>query len=169
MTDNVDWMDATERSLIIKFFGIDPVEVISPNSQSLELGESDFSTIVDFYRFEYKKHEKPFWDIMSPALAVLPNKRMKLEMSRVNVGYEWLDFVTPVDIQYRVVYNTVFVTIPQISDPHMHALTLICNMMFVSDFCEIKPEYSNIDNHKAWSTIIKNAFEFQQSLLHRSV
>lgn len=165
MNNVVDWMDATERSLIVNFFGIDPVDIISPNSPSLELGQSDFFTIIEFYRFEYKAHEKPFWDIMSPVLESLPNKQMKLEMSRVDVGYDWLDFVTSVDIQYRVVYNTVFITIPQISDPYIYALTLICNMMFVSDFCEIKPEYANIDNHKAWLTIMNNASNFQQSLL----
>lgn len=163
--DNVDWMDATERSLIIRFFGVDPVQLVTPASESLVIGESDFNTIVDFYRFEYKTHEKPFWDLMDPALELLPNKRMPLEMARVRVGYDWLDFVTPVDIQYKVVYNTLFVDIPRSHDKHIDALTLMCNMMFISDFREIRSEYAHTDTTRSWAAILNHAYSFKQSLL----
>jgi hypothetical protein len=165
----MDWIDDTERELIIKFFSVDPIDVITPDSNSYVLGISTFRNVIDFYKFEYKVHERVFWDMLLPAVNMLPDKEVPLAMSKVDVGYPWLDYVTSVDIQYTVQYNKLHITIQPEADPYQQALILICNMMFVSDFHEVKGEYSTVHTHGAWLDIIKRTHDYQQSLLHRPV
>jgi hypothetical protein len=164
-----DYIDETERNLIIKFFGIDPLKVVDIETNNYFLGYSDFYNIIQFYKFEYKEHEGDFWQIMYPASKKLPNKSLKLEMSKVNVGYFWLDYVTPVDINYDIVYNDLVINIQKENDPYHQSLVLICNMMFVSDFKEIKEEYRNVNIEKAWLKVLKETREYEQSLFHRFV
>ena len=165
----MDWMDTTERDLIIKFFGVDPVQEIDITSTDYRLGESDFSTIIAFYNFEYKPHEKEFWDILLPAVQTLPNKILPLEMSKVDVGYFWLDYVTKVDIRYRVVYDTLVLNVQHVDDPYHQALILICNMMFISDFREVRDQYKKTKTDKAWQELLRRAHDYQQSLLSQPV
>ena len=159
-------MDAVERDLIIKFFGVDPVNCVHPSNATYPLGVSTFSNILEFYKFEPQRHELQFWDILLPAVTKLPDKQLAIEMSRVNVGYDWLDYVTLVDIKYRIVYNTLVVHIQNDPDPYIQALVLICNMMFISDFCEVKHSYKHINTDKAWAELLQRTREYEQSLLH---
>ena len=163
------WIDKTERDLIIKYFDIDPIEVIDIETNNYFLGHSDFYNIIEFYKFEYKDHEEEFWQILYPAIKKLPNKQLKLEMSKVNVGYFWLDYVTPVDINYEIIYNELIITIEEQKDLYHQALVLICNMMFVSDFNEIREEYHNVNTKKAWSQVLKRTREYEQSFFHRTI
>jgi hypothetical protein len=145
---------------------VDPVLLTAPEADTHMLGHSTFRNIIDFYRFEYKPHEKAFWDILDPAVDGLPDKVLPLVMSKVAVGYPWLDYVTDVDIKYHVVYNKLIIHVPTIDDPHEQALALICNMMFVSDFQSVKDAYARVDISGAWQEILDRATHYQQSLLH---
>lgn len=162
----VDWIDETERSLIIKYFGIDPVKIIDINSKNYFLGYSNFYNIIEFYKFEFKDHEGEFWQILYPVIKKLPDKLIKLEMSKVNVGYFWLDYVTPVDIKYDIVYNELLIDIQKEKDLYYQSLILICNMMFVSDFKEVKDEYKNVSTEKAWLEILKQTHNYEQSFFY---
>lgn len=163
--DPVEWMDSTERSLIIKFFGVDPVQVVDPTVSPYVLGESMFHRIVEFYHYEYKVHEQQFWDVLLPAIEPLPDIPMVLEMSKVDVGYVWLDYVTDVDIKYRVVYNELLIDIQQTTDVYLQPLILICNMMFVSDFNDVASHYADVDTDKAWKRVIQYAEQYRQQPL----
>jgi hypothetical protein len=160
----VDWIDDTERKLIVKFFGVDPVQVIDSETTCYHLGQSTFRNIIEFYKFEYKPHEKEFWDMMYPTTLKLPDKTMSLEMAQVDVGYFWLDYVTPVNIKYDILSNHLIIDIERKSDPYDRALVLICNMMFVSDFNEVKPQYRDIDTRSAWSEVLKQTKEFSETV-----
>jgi len=164
-----DFIDETERNLIIKYFQIDPLKVIDINSNNYFLGYSDFYNVIEFYKFEYKKHEGNFWQILYPLVKKLPNKQIKLEMSKVDVGYFWLDYVTPVDIKYDIVYNDLVINVQDESDAYHQSLILICNMMFVSDFKEIKEKYKNVSTEKAWLKILEKTQDYEQSFFHRSI
>lgn len=159
-------MDGVERDLIIKFFGVDPIDKVHPANNTYPLGVSTFTNILEFYKFEPQQHELQFWEILLPAVANLPDKQLPIEMSRVHVGYDWLDYVTLVDIKYRVVYNTLVVNIQYDPDPYIQALVLICNMMFISDFREVKQSYNNVNTDKAWAELLQRARDYEQSLLH---
>lgn len=169
MSTRVDWMDDTERGLIVKFFNVDPVQVVDPKSTRYLLGTSTFHNIVEFYAFEYKTHEKEFWDIVMPTVQCLPDQHMDIEMSKVDVGYFWLDYVTLVDIKYHVQFNELIMDIQHNNDPYMRFLVLVCNMMFVSDFREVSSKYKTVRTDTAWKDIIRRAHEYQQSLLHRII
>jgi hypothetical protein len=164
-----NWIDKTERELIIKYFSVDPIKVIDINSSDYFLGYSNFYNIIEFYKFEYKPHEGKFWKILYPTLKKLPDIIMKLEMSKVNVGYFWLDYVTSVDINYEIVYDELVIKIQKVTDLYHQALILICNMMFVSDFNEVKDEYKNINTEKAWLEVLKETHNYEQSFLYRTV
>ena len=164
-----NWIDETERNLIVKYFNIDPLKKINIDSGNYFLGHSNFYNILEFYKFEYKDRESEFWHILYPVVKKLPDKEMKLEMSKVNVGYFWLDYVTPVDISYNIVYNELVINIQKENDLYHQALILICNMMFVSDFTEVKDEYKNVDTKKAWSKILEETREYEQSFFYRFI
>jgi hypothetical protein len=165
----INWIDKTERNLIIKYFNIDPVEKIDINSNDYFLGYSDYYNIIDFYKFEYKPKEHEFWQILYPLVEKLPNKELKLEMSKVNVGYFWLDYVTKVDINYNIVYNDLLMNVQQEKDLYYQSLILICNMMFISDFNEVKEEYKNINTEKSWSQILNHTRNYEQSFFYRPI
>lgn len=157
----MDWIDDTERELIIKFFGIDPIGIVTPDSDDLYLGESDFYNVVEFYKFEFKPHEKPFWDILYPKLMALPNKSMPLIMSRVDVGYPWLDYVTDVKIRYLLIDDELRLVVPKNKDKYHNALTLICCMLFVSDFKEVDVDFYRINTDAAWARILEEAKQYE--------
>jgi hypothetical protein len=74
--------------------------------------------------------------------------------------------VTPVDIKYDIVYNELLIDIQKEKDLYYQSLILICNMMFVSDFKEVKDEYKNVSTEKAWLEILKQTHNYEQSFFY---
>lgn len=155
----MDWIDDTERSLIKKFFGVDPLDFLD---KGLLLGTSDFYTIIEFYKFEYKDREKAFWDVLYPKLLRKPNIDMVLRMSHIKrLPFKWVDYVTSVNIDFEVVEGYLHIKIEEDSNPYKQALILICNMLFVSDFNSIDSSYENINTTQAWKLILTEANNYE--------
>jgi len=146
----VDWIDPTERGLILKFFEVDPV----PAAKHTPLiGFSTFRNIIDFYRFEFKDREKEFWDVAYPKSLSYEDVILPLVMTRVSEN--WMDYVTEVDISYKIVDKVLVLKTSFSELKHLKLLQLICYMLFVSDFKEMKELHKDISTEEAWNSIIK--------------
>ncbi len=150
----VSIIDKTESMLIKKFFGYDTKNINiknvfnNPEDKIYRyLGESNFKNIVSFYRFEFKPQEKEFWDIMDSLVDELQDKSMSLFMSIVDVEYLWLDFVTDIKINYKVINNNLIITYDTPESQYDKILYLICHRIFITDF-------TNDSKYKATSTLI---------------
>lgn len=164
-------IDKIEKSLIQKFFQVDPIFVISSQLKLIKklpshltvrqrtIGQSNFFNILDFYKFEHKQREKIFWDIVDVAYQ-LPDKKLPLIISKINVGYFWLDYVTDINISYVVtkkklyIHNNIFENV----DIYSTVLQSICLMLFVSDF---SLDHKGVDTRRAWSDLLLSVKKMQ--------
>ena len=144
-------IDPTERKLILKFFGVNTI----PNN--LKLGVSNFKNIIDFYMFEYKDREAEFWGIVYPKALEYPDIMLPIEMTRVS--YNWADYVTVVDVSYKIRDNQLIMNTLPNGTKHNKMLQLICCMIFVSDFNQMDKHKQGVDTSKAWRRIMELANE----------
>ena len=157
-------MDDTEVLLIKRFFNINCLEKLQPylslikryppeaTGEYRKIGSSSFYRIIEFYKFEYKKREGEFWDKLGN-LYLVSDKEMALVVSKVDMGYFWLDYVTDIEIKFNVEENRLHVSndISLQRGIHSRILHQICLMLFVSDFTLERPDVSN---ELAWKKMI---------------
>ena len=160
-------IDKLEARLIKEFFGIDCLMKLEPyfdviqqkNSRETvrlrEIGVSTFHRVVEFYKFEAKEREKEFWDELG-FIETWPDVNVPLIMSKVNMGYFLLDYVTDIDINYEIKDKHLFVLNDVLSEKNRYNMVLkqICLMLFVSDF-NADTSFREISNNFAWSKIMR--------------
>jgi len=71
------------------------------------------------------------------------------------VSENWMDYVTEVDISYKIVDKVLVLKTSFSELKHLKLLQLICYMLFVSDFKEMKELHKDISTEEAWNSIIK--------------
>lgn len=164
LMSSVDYIDKTEAMLILKFFKINCHKIDDhktkimnlPNDKSIQyrtIGYSSFSRIIEFYKYEYKPRESVFWMKLKTVLEKVEDRALPLIMSKVNLEYFWLDYVTDVNINFDVEHGKLMINIEESDNIYDRILKLICNMLFVSDFNESQDKYKDVNTNLAWAII----------------
>ena len=134
-----EFMDETEIFLIQKFFNLD-ITLYEINDRNI-IGVSNFYNIIDFYRFEPKPLELKFWKDID---LILNNLKLKdiniyLEINKINLSYQWYDFVTKIDFTCKFINNILYLPFDckfEEINIYNQILNIICIRQFLTDICK---------------------------------